>query len=56
MNAKTQYRLSAVDLEVVLALVRTGKLAEAGERLSLDASTVFPTDTETGKRTGSTSV
>lgn len=45
MNAKTQYglnyRLTAADLEVVLALVRTGKLAEAGERLALDASTVF---------------
>jgi len=41
MSAKTQFRLSAVDLEVVLALVRTGKLAEAGERLALDASTVF---------------
>ncbi|MFZ6776562.1 LysR family transcriptional regulator [Undibacterium sp. Ji83W] len=45
MNAKTQYRLNyrltAADLEVVLALVRTGKLAEAGERLALDASTVF---------------
>lgn len=41
MNAKTQYRLSAADLDVVLALARTGTLADAGERLSLDASTVF---------------
>lgn len=41
MNAITQYKLSAADLEVVLALVRTGTLADAGERLSLDASTVF---------------
>lgn len=41
MNAKMQYKLNATDLETVLALVRTGKLAEAGERLSLDASTVF---------------
>jgi len=41
MNAKTQYRLGAADLEVVLALVRAGSLAAAGERLGLDASTVF---------------
>lgn len=43
MTAKTQYKLSAADLEVVLALARTGSLADAGERLSLDASTVFRT-------------
>jgi DNA-binding transcriptional LysR family regulator len=43
MNAVTQYQLSATDLEVVLALARTGTLADAGERLSLDASTVFRT-------------
>lgn len=43
MIASTQYRLSALDLEVVLALVRAGTLAEAGERLSVDASTVFRT-------------
>jgi DNA-binding transcriptional LysR family regulator len=41
MNAKTQYKLSAPDLEVVLALVRGGTLADAGERLGVDASTVF---------------
>lgn len=41
MNAKTQYRLSAADLEIVLAMVRTGTLAAAGERLGVDASTVF---------------
>lgn len=41
MNARTQYRLSAADLEVVLAMVRTGTLAAAGERLGVDASTVF---------------
>ncbi|MEO8059939.1 MAG: LysR family transcriptional regulator [Burkholderiales bacterium] len=41
MNASTQYRLSAVDLEMVLALVRSGTLAGAGERLGVDASTVF---------------
>ncbi len=41
MTAQTQYKLSAPDLEVVLALVRTQTLAEAGERLAVDASTVF---------------
>ncbi|MBF6024890.1 LysR family transcriptional regulator [Lysobacter niastensis] len=39
--ALSQYSLSAADLEVVLALVRTGTLASAGERLGLNASTVF---------------
>jgi DNA-binding transcriptional LysR family regulator len=39
--AKSQYRLSATDLENVLAMVRGGTLAEAGKRLGLDASTVF---------------
>lgn len=41
MLAQTQYRLSAADLEIVLAMVRTGTLAAAGERLGVDASTVF---------------
>lgn len=41
MNAKTQYRLTGADLEVVLALVRSGNLAAAAERLGVDASTVF---------------
>ena len=41
MNAKTQYRLSAADLDIVLAMVRTGTLAAAGGRLGVDASTVF---------------
>lgn len=41
MNAKTQYKLGASDLELVLALVRGGTLADAGERLAVDASTVF---------------
>ena len=41
MNASTQYKLSAADLETVLALVRSGTLADAGERLGVDASTVF---------------
>jgi len=43
MIAATQYKLSALDLEVVMALVRAGTLAEAGERLGVDASTVFRT-------------
>jgi DNA-binding transcriptional LysR family regulator len=41
MHAKTQYKLSAADVETVLALVRAGTLAGAGERLAVDASTVF---------------
>ena len=41
MLAQTQYRLSAADLEIVLAMARTGTLAAAGERLGVDASTVF---------------
>lgn len=41
MNAPTQYKLSAADLETVLSLVRSGTLADAGERLGVDASTVF---------------
>jgi DNA-binding transcriptional LysR family regulator len=41
MNASTQYKLGAVDLETVLALVRSGTLADAGQRLGVDASTVF---------------
>jgi DNA-binding transcriptional LysR family regulator len=41
ISASTQYRLNAADLEVVLAMVRTGTLAAAGERLGVDASTVF---------------
>jgi DNA-binding transcriptional LysR family regulator len=44
MTAKTQspaYRIGSADLETVLALVRTGTLAQAGERLGVDGSTVF---------------
>lgn len=41
MNAKTQYKLTAADLDVVLSVVRSGTLADAGERLGVDASTVF---------------
>jgi DNA-binding transcriptional LysR family regulator len=41
MIAKTQYTMTPGDLEVTLALVRGGTLATAGERLGIDASTVF---------------
>jgi len=41
MNAKLQYKLTSADLEVLLAVVRGGALAAAGERLGVDASTVF---------------
>lgn len=41
MNALMQYKISSSDLEVILALVRCSTLAEAGERLGVDASTVF---------------
>ncbi|HVL76880.1 MAG TPA: LysR family transcriptional regulator [Noviherbaspirillum sp.] len=41
MNARTQYRLSSADLELLLALVRGGTLAAAGSRLGVDGSTVF---------------
>jgi DNA-binding transcriptional LysR family regulator len=41
MNARLQYQLTAADLDVVLAMVRAGTLADAGERLGVDASTVF---------------
>lgn len=39
--AKTQYRITASDLETILALVRAGTLSGAGERLGMDSSTVF---------------
>lgn len=41
MIAKTQYQMSAGDLELTLAMVRGGTLATTGERLGVDASTVF---------------
>lgn len=41
MIAKTQYRMTPGDLEVTLALARGATLAAAGERLGVDASTVF---------------
>lgn len=39
--AKAQYLLTAPDLELLLALVRGGTLAQAAVRLSADTSTVF---------------
>ncbi|MCV2362893.1 LysR family transcriptional regulator [Paucibacter sp. DJ1R-11] len=39
--ASTQFTLSAADLKLMLALLRGGTLAAAGERLGVDASTVF---------------
>ena len=41
MIATTQYTLTPNDLELTLALARGGPLASAGERLGVDASTVF---------------
>jgi DNA-binding transcriptional LysR family regulator len=41
MIANSQYRMTSGDLEVMLALVRAGTLAAAGDRLGIDASTVF---------------
>ena len=41
MIAKTQYKLAAGDMDVVLALTRARTLQGAADRLSVDASTVF---------------
>src|SRR5688572_33002683 len=41
MIAKLQYKMTPADLELTLALVRGTSLATAGERLGIDASTVF---------------
>lgn len=38
-----QYKITPGDLDVILALVRGGTLASAGERLGVDSSTVFRT-------------
>jgi DNA-binding transcriptional LysR family regulator len=43
MIAKTQYKVTPGDLELVLSLLRGRTLAAAGERLGVDASTVFRT-------------
>lgn len=39
--AGSQYALTATDLQLLLALVRGGSLAQAAQRLGADASTVF---------------
>ena len=54
MIASTQYQLTAADLEVLLALVRTGNLAEAGKRLGADTSTVFRAVQRIEKQLGQT--
>jgi DNA-binding transcriptional LysR family regulator len=41
MIAKTQYKITPGDLDLMLALLRGGTLAAAGGRLGVDASTVF---------------
>lgn len=43
MIAPVQYKMDESDLALTLALVRGGSLARAGERLGVDASTVFRT-------------
>jgi DNA-binding transcriptional LysR family regulator len=43
MIAPVQFRLSPADLATTLAMTRAGTLAAAGERLGVDASTVFRT-------------
>lgn len=41
MSAKTQYKLTAADLDILLSVMRSGTLGSAGERLGVDSSTVF---------------
>lgn len=43
MNALTQFQMGASELAVILALVRAGNLAAAGQAMGIDASTVFRT-------------
>jgi DNA-binding transcriptional LysR family regulator len=40
MDAQTQYKLSAMELDIILCVARTGTLSEAGLRLGLDDSTI----------------
>jgi DNA-binding transcriptional LysR family regulator len=40
-GVSVQYKITAADLETILTLTRTSTLAQAGERLGLDNSTVF---------------
>lgn len=41
MVARSQYQITPADLAIVLAMVRGGTLAQAGERIGMNASTVF---------------
>jgi len=52
MNATTQYRPNADDLALLLALTRTGTLADAAQRLAVDTSTVFRAVQRLEKRLG----
>jgi DNA-binding transcriptional LysR family regulator len=52
--AETQYKLTASDLEVLLALVRAGNLAGAAKRLGADTSTVFRSIQRIEKQLGQT--
>ncbi|MEO5739919.1 MAG: LysR family transcriptional regulator [Vicinamibacterales bacterium] len=54
MFAPTQYQLTAADLDVLLALVRAGNLADAGKRLGADTSTVFRSVQRIEKQLGQT--
>src|SRR5437867_170591 len=52
MIARTQYKPAADDLALLLALIRTGTLAEAAQRLGVDSSTVFRAVQRLEKRIG----
>jgi DNA-binding transcriptional LysR family regulator len=54
MLVQTQFEVSSSDLEVVLAVVRGGTLAEAGRRLGVDGSTVFRAIRKLEKNLGQT--
>ena len=50
MIALTQYKPTADDLALLLALTRTGNLADAAQRLGVDSSTVFRAEKRIGQR------
>ena len=52
MIARMQYKPTADDLALMLALMRTGTLAEAAQRLGVDSSTVFRAVQRLEKRIG----
>ena len=52
LRPRSQYQLTASDLEVLLALVRSGNLAEAGRRMGANTSTVFRTIQRIEKQLG----